>query len=1093
MNRGRYGSCGLYLQSKLGALSIQKPQRSSASRMPNKADVTLSTGRRASNARRVSLPYPKNKIQKSLNRIWDKMDDQDELWTGFTIADLWQKSSFTVEDEFTSTIDPPSSNNKGRKIRPLKKTRQKKQETQKVNTEQLFKPIQFDDFDKELKTLLEDDFQTEEQIDDLFGLLDISKSQPQHRAYLQLPSDERNEFLDSTLGSTPALSSGDDASIHSTSDDIGKDIWHLAAAEVHQPSKFLTWHAFANKTEEKKRTCYISEASTSAFDTALTNKALLGVDNKDSILVDTNRYAGCLLALGLGRDSTFFGLDLSKKKFAPLAQNLRVSGCSVEMVDSLTHTFLETGNNTRALRSFVESTYKHKSHTQNSPGYIALAEAISTVLKALQEHLNVPPGQIRSLLQLQALFEPVSEILSHFTNLLDFLATGKDGKQKADETMLSYLYTFVQSLEHETTGAYGIFLEVLARVSEPFLDFTRSWIGLTKEAGIPLTTSGPSKSFINCAPRTYIDDHGAEISNPDYNLDESRVPSFVPQEDKEVMFETGRSLRFIREHHPEHPLVSSGTVARANPPNLMWEFGWKDIVGIERKSREYEQTLQALIAEHSGSGTATPAATISERDDAADPFSLPSLEFGIFGKSDSDMEGILTASLFPTSIPAYLSPSSDRLTKLLAEHLSATSATSTTELAFAPPLSLLPSLCLSPIIRAQSRLLNYTTLSLLFTSHDIRTHLRLQRQFQLLGNGIFSSRLSDALFAPDLETAERVKGVARTGGTMGLRLGGGGRERKVWPPASSELRLSLMGVLAESYTPPQSSGFGKSTSSSKSRANAFAPQTDLPGDLSFSIRDLSEEEIEKCLNADGIEALDFLRLSYKAPAQLGGVLGPVALGMYDRMFRLLLRQMRMSYVATALWQSARNDHGRDQVRDRFRIEAHHFVNTVAAYIFDIAIDSPWRIFERKLDEVERLLKRGRYEKFGENDGIEGLRAYHEKVLNRILSGCLLRKRQKPVLGVLEEIWDSVLRFDRLSTTSDKRAVMALYERFKKKVGVFLTVLRGMGEKTASTAKKSSHSEGRRGMFDARALEEGEGGDVRILVERLEMSGYYKST
>lgn len=347
---------------------------------------------------------------------------------------------------------------------------------------------------------------------------------------------------------------------------------------------------------------------------------------------------------------------------------------------------------------------------------------------------------------------------------------------------------------------------------------------------------------------------------------------------------------------------------------------------------------------------------------------------------------------------------------------------------------------------------------------------------------------------------------------MGLRLGGG---RKLWPPASSELRLSLMGVLTESYTSPSSSSASvtsRPASACSSPSKKLAPrkeEIELLGDLSFGIRDLSKEEIEKCISPDSIEALDFLRLSYRSPGALQGVMSPAVLGMYDRVFRLLLRQMRMSYVVQALWKGGRNQYqdekwhankGRKRgrgVEERFCIEAHHFVSTVAGYLLDVGIDGPWRIFQRKLDEVENLIPKNKYERFGENDGIEGLRLYHEKVLTKILGGCLLRKRQKPVMGVLEEIWGLVLQFEVMTRSTENNEekvdeIRQLYATFAKKVRVFLTVLRGMGEKVGSGSGKRDEGGARRGLFDTTELENDSGSEVRILVERLEMSVYYSS-
>src|SRR5690606_14844995 len=118
-----------------------------------------------------------------------------------------------------------------------------------------------------------------------------------------------------------------------------------------------------------------------------------------------------------------------------------------------------------------------------------------------------------------------------------------------------------------------------------------------------------------------------------------------------------------------------------------------------------------------------------------------------------------------------------------------------------PNWTLVPLLSFGPVIEAQSSLISRECMRLLFDTHQVRTHIDLLRQYFLFGNGVFCSRLAHALFDPDLSSAERRSGVALSGGTMGLRLSG----RRTWPPASSELRLALMGVLSECYQPPSAS------------------------------------------------------------------------------------------------------------------------------------------------------------------------------------------------------------------------------------------------------------------------------------------------
>jgi len=327
---------------------------------------------------------------------------------------------------------------------------------------------------------------------------------------------------------------------------------------------------------------------------------------------------------------------------------------------------------------------------------------------------------------------------------------------------------------------------------------------------------------------------------------------------------------------------------------------------------------------------------------------------------------------------------------------------------------------------------------------------------------------------------------------MGLRLGG----RESWPPASSELRLALMGVLTDSYMSKEQLD--------KSHAGTYLDKSSLPGDLSFAVRDMSQEEIEKCLDPDSVEALDFLRLSYKPPPPLEAIITPMILFKYDQVFKLLLRVIRMLYVVSALFRAATDrislwqDNG--SVFYRFRIEAHHFVLSICGYFFDTGIEATWRIFERKLDQIERRIGDGSGEiTLGQNEGLDKLRDYHERVLDRIMFALLLRKRQQPVLKLLEEIFGLVLQFSKhtrqrtLDTERNSEAddeLKEIFVKFQKKVRVFVTVCRGLSEKKGYGEKRvlDTRMSGQGVLFDGDDLVEEN--TIAHLLVRLEISNYY---
>jgi len=841
-------------------------------------------------------------------------------------------------------------------------------------------------------------------------------------------------------------------------------------------ANYPSWDAFENEKLKELHTPYIIEAGPSAFDTAVAAKEdYLRIGNTEHIVVDTKVYTSSILALGLGRSSVLFTWDEEKQSFVAALPKLRISGYSEQSLHGILITFFDCGNITRTLRTFVEKTYT----TSTSPGRIALADAVSTLLATVQSQLSISASTRQSILQLQSLFQPAHSILTCFQRIVVNISA-----TRSDESMLSTIFEEIQLLEHRTDSLRGILLEILSRVSQPWLEFTGEWIGLQREVGLPLTKAGKGKSFVKVENKEGIDDQGLELQEPDYVLDYDKVPAFIQPDDARAMFEVGRSLRFLRTHHADHPLARADVVAAAKPPPLEWKFSWQDIVQVEAKALQYEKDLKNALSNFSR-GVPSISILVGNACESYD-FTLD-----LFGKPEEDMHAHFLASINTFDQPLNESTSPDRFSLDLITYLASKDGNEDHDSIFAPPISLAPTLSFNPIIGAQARIVNGTCMRMFFNSHKLREHLSAQRSFHLLGNGVFSSRLSHALFDPELESAERHRGVVRSGGIMGLRLGG----RDTWPPASSELRLALMGVLTESYISAEPL--------SKSNASTYLDKTSLPGDLSFAVRDLSPKEIEKCLDPDSVEALDFLRLSYKPPSPLEAVITPIVLFKYDQLFKLLLRVIRMLYVVSALFRDAtdRTSYWEkiDYTAQRFRIEAHHFVSSVCGYFFDTGIEATWRIFERKLDQIEEQINSDDDNiTLGQNEGLDKLRDYHERVLDRIMFALLLRKRQQPILKLLEEIFALILQFSKHSRqralglkrkvgTDDE--VREMYLKFKKKVGVFITVCRGLSEKKGYGAKRAFDTEmSGQGLFDGDDLVEEN--TIAHLLARLEMSNYY---
>ncbi|KAJ3944228.1 uncharacterized protein N0V96_005753 [Colletotrichum fioriniae] len=852
------------------------------------------------------------------------------------------------------------------------------------------------------------------------------------------------------------------------------DFWLGFDKPAAKLPEYKTWEGFQSPDIPSKKPLFITEAGPGAFDALIGLKEdPLQIGSAVFTVVEAETYCNAVLALALGRDSVFFSWQDEHEAFKPALPQVRIPAYSGKAIQEVQRSCLKCGNTYRQLRKFVDSTYLKNP----TPCRVALASAVDKALLVIQSSVALHHQHPRSILQVESLVAHIYTTLRQFESLVS-----KIRRDYLDEDVFVIVFQQAQSAEYAETHLRDMMREVLRRVSKPWIELVEEWIGTRRELGVPLSKHevGRQKGFIKVESETYMDDFGDEVDEVDFRLDTKRIPSFMPEDVVKSLFEVGRNLRFIRSNHPGHPLSQESTISSSRPPTVEWLFDWNSVVQLEHRIRSYESAVVEAIKNFSLQGSAKTATPTWPIGNSA------TYQLQLFGLDENQLQNKLVLSIQDFAKPIADSTSEDLLGIIIRERLSDV----TTEIAsagtdFTPHWSLLPILSFGSIISAQSRIVGRETLKLLFTSHNLREHLKLQKEFQLLGNGFFCSRLSHALFDPDLETAERQSGVAHQGGVMGLRLSG----RDTWPPASSELRLALMGVLTESYEGPLHED-------SRPRDGE---KNELPGDLSFGVRSLSNEEIDKCMDPTGLEALDFLRLSYKPPAALGAIITPVILVQYDRVFKLLLRVLRMQYTVNRIFRdvTARESGWQDvdDISIRFCFEARHFISSLSSYIFDIGIEIPWQAFEKLLSQIEIDL--GAEDQSTFSTAVlspDRLREHHSQVLDRIMLALLLRKRQQPVLKLLDDIFRVVLKFaqySRLQNAGRKAhgqggtTAKGLYKMFKRNVEVFLAVCKGLSEKGDYGMKDTAGEKSTLGRVDAL-----EGNPIAQLILKLDMSGFY---
>ncbi len=696
-----------------------------------------------------------------------------------------------------------------------------------------------------------------------------------------------------------------------------------------------------------------------------------------------------------------------------------------------------------------------------------MADAFSTILSALQwgfgEKLKTAGGP----LQLQSLLREPSLLLSYISEMKELVRAGQ-----SDEDLLSEIYRFLQEMEQTDLGLRQVGFQIISRISERWLRSLGRRLGIHH--------SLPHESLIQSSNMRGEQKTKSAVS-PDlqHDFDRSSIPGFISEEDAKMISSVGQGLELIRSHNPEHPLARPDELSSGNFWGPAWSFTWQEAERIALRAKEYERKISETIRDFY---TLNDPSNYRETDRAH----FPSSNSNAFASSIEDTRVEFTPSVatieesFGGSVPGNLGI--DPLARTVMDYIRLDHETPKAKsAAFAPSLSLVPVLSFNPILYAQSRLVNHACLRLLFKEHRLRSHLSIQHRFQLLGDGLFATRLSHALFDPELQSRQPRAERSRSG-VSGLRLG----HRDSWPPATSELRLALMGILTDSFDLPD---HGEKWS---------GHEQEVPGNLNFAIRTISEDELQRCLDPHSIEALDFLRLQYEPPAPLETVITPSCLLKYDAMFKLLLRVIRMLYVVNQFSRMPlhrSSDHHRSNViHRRFRFEAHHIVTTTCGYFFD-GIRTHWSMFLQKLDAIESHL-----DDFGCGDehGLEKLRGFHEMLLDRMRYSLLLRQRQKPAMKLLEEIFGYVLAFARLSNSNEPavgdgtgaasiaQEVEVVYARFANTVRQFVALCREMRETRGLGARGPPAFE----EFQREDRAEGRANAMAQLVLRLEMNGYY---
>lgn len=819
------------------------------------------------------------------------------------------------------------------------------------------------------------------------------------------------------------------------------DIWAIDSlqADTGLVAPLKSWEKFQDTSFREPVSAYFSESGAKGFDAALTDLSQakgLGILGRP---VREDAFVQSLLRLGLGWSSPFFRYNPQTMQFDQHLSKIRVSGVSQSVTDMAIQNVLRCGKHVQYVRTFARNLQMKPTDLSS---VFTLRGTIAVIIYHFERQIAGHSDNISTMLQATTLFQRCGDLIQALADIVK--ATEK---ARSDAEAISVVLNHAAFLSQRFGWMENLVQEVVVRVTEPWRTFIEGWIGLRPE--------GPALNELIASDNTFVhleqhDDPVKFRSGPPktgYSYRGDHMPSFIPNDQALLIFESGKSLRLLKKSHPHHPIGRHDVLARTGNLHMRCATTWMEIEQIQRKAQEYESRLRVeILRYHRGKSEIQTDDTESsarresneDKDVVANTFEL----FEIDDEENTSGSAMNGRKLSDDKISGMLQKTSGEL------------GLSDAGSRFGPELASELYLSFAPVISSQAQLIDFSCLHHLFKEHKVRHHLSLQWRFQLLGDGSFASRLSHSLFDPEMESGERKAGVVRSGVHTGLRLG----SRDTWPPASSELRLALIGLLGDCYfseTDPEASNAQR--------------ENELPGGLSFAIRELSGEEIERCRDPNAIEALDFLRLQYKAPETLEALITPRSLEKYDRLFKHVLRLLRMVSVVKGLIRDStnRNTLSGDtrNTFQRFRIDAQHFVLAISDYCFHVGIGSIWSRFQKTLDKIERCLDRGDIDGTLEAaHSVPRLRDLHEDILDQMLFAFFLSKRHAPAAKLLDSIFSTILAFGPMSKADGDRGlrhenegqVLHLCSIFRKHVSTFVQYLRGLetGKGASKTMAKS---------------------------------------
>lgn len=382
--------------------------------------------------------------------------------------------------------------------------------------------------------------------------------------------------------------------------------------------------------------------------------------------------------------------------------------------------------------------------------------------------------------------------------------------------LLTELYGTALKLDFPTSSplrAFGIAL--LQHTSSVFLSLLTYWIGFPSQPRgfsdikewYNMDTS--NEFFVQRLPsldNDIVSSKSYREFNSLFHFDERLVPGFLGQDVAARVFEMGMGLRLLWRCWPDHVLCESFDAVREvedEELELRWLLSWEDIHETHDRLDKYAERM-SLAMEHSAPHTRSPPRTKRKLDDTPD--------FGLFETKEA-AEEMLASRKHEMS----LSPNTTAQDTFISEFDSLYSTLQSSH--SVPLLSLIVHNSFHHALEIQGTLIQRALSTLLFTSLDLPRHLNILHSYFLFGNGLFVTKLNEALFE-DVDSED-----VRAGGQPGLGLGVGIlKSGETWPPNGAKVGVVLRHILTES-----------------------SPSQGTP-EISFAYRELTDSQFERVKN-----------------------------------------------------------------------------------------------------------------------------------------------------------------------------------------------------------------------------------------------------